>query len=486
MKSTSAKRRSTAPASSNPPGERALFKEAVFGAVAKGKLDFKSCSGTFTQRRKWVRAEKSLQAAHRAGEDFAVMFGDPQHDTQGIYAWAIVDRIRLGKAETEVDYRELRELRGGPYRATMLDKLTDGEKVGESVRVTYSAVSTPDFLQAEYRASKAAVLTSTRLTNWRQSPDEAAKLFERLLPDVAERTAVLRCLLESIREAHRERPDAWGISMLRGGRIRLNMGWTELFVLRKEDSYFLISGGAARKHAKVTVKASKYRWIRESWQVYGRPRALATAFEELREPHFRAVADAAQQKRSPRIEGAHSPGVLAYLRAFLNTAVPDPEFAADEPRSDTAHLVEYSEEPDDHQGASDIRLYTLDPAAVERGLRGHRRTQDQLAALLRSRGLVPQQPRGGLPDFDLGWCAGDTFHVAEVKSLTEENEVSQLRLGLGQVLEYRYAMICRREYEKVEACLVVEREPNDAAWRAVCRAVGVLLTWAPDFPGLVL
>ncbi len=91
-----------------------------------------------------------------------------------------------------------------------------------------------------------------------------------------------------------------------------------------------------------------------------------------------------------------------------------------------------------HRGSVDI-----DPAAVERALAGHRRTQNALAKFIAGRGLKPLSP-DGTPDFDLAWEDGRVLFVAEVKSVTDINEEGQLRLGLGQVLRYRHALAGRR------------------------------------------
>lgn len=78
--------------------------------------------------------------------------------------------------------------------------------------------------------------------------------------------------------------------------------------------------------------------------------------------------------------------------------------------------------------------FAVDPALVERGVRGHAVTQNGLANYLRSLGFEPRSPRPGEPNFDVAWRCGSRIFVAEVKSLTNRNEEKQLRLGLGQVL----------------------------------------------------
>jgi len=97
---------------------------------------------------------------------------------------------------------------------------------------------------------------------------------------------------------------------------------------------------------------------------------------------------------------------------------------------------------DDYRSADEFAVVTgrdpfaVDPALVERGVRGHALTQNALARHLRSLELEPRSPRPEEPNFDIAWRCGSRTFVAEVKSLTTRNEEKQLRLGLGQVLRY--------------------------------------------------
>ena len=123
--------------------------------------------------------------------------------------------------------------------------------------------------------------------------------------------------------------------------------------------------------------------------------------------------------------------------------------------------------------------FTVDPAVVERGLRGHADTQNALAAVLVAAGLVPRSPRADEPHFDLAWQRDGIVYVAEVKSITPQNEERQLRLGLGQVLRYRNLL--RQRGYSVEAVLVAEHMPRDSSWKALCEQLGVLLISPPRF-----
>ncbi len=122
-----------------------------------------------------------------------------------------------------------------------------------------------------------------------------------------------------------------------------------------------------------------------------------------------------------------------------------------------------------------------DPSVMERGTRGHRKTQNSLAEYLIGHRIAPMSPIGE-PSFDVAWNHEGKLFVAEVKSVTDQNEESQLRLGLGQVLRYRHQM-CAGE-TPVIAVLVPERRPTDPRWMELCESLGVRLVW-PPFDGLL-
>lgn len=126
--------------------------------------------------------------------------------------------------------------------------------------------------------------------------------------------------------------------------------------------------------------------------------------------------------------------------------------------------------------------FTTDPAVVERGLRGHARTQNELAREVERRGHLPLRPGPADPSYDLAWVANGLLHVAEVKSVTDANEDQQLRLGLGQVLWYRHLLSAGGR--QVVAVLASERKPTSAEWPALCSTLGVRMTWPGNYDAL--
>jgi hypothetical protein len=136
--------------------------------------------------------------------------------------------------------------------------------------------------------------------------------------------------------------------------------------------------------------------------------------------------------------------------------------------------------------SSERQPFTFDPALVERGLKGHSDMQNALADVLRQAGIEPRSRLPREPNFDIAWETQGAVYVAEVKSITDDNEEEQLRLGLGQVLRYRHRLR-GLGHDHVVAVLVAERAPRDFSWRDLCHELGVAFLAGCDIeraPGL--
>jgi hypothetical protein len=123
---------------------------------------------------------------------------------------------------------------------------------------------------------------------------------------------------------------------------------------------------------------------------------------------------------------------------------------------------------------SERQPFAVDPALVERALRGHSDMQNALAEVLRQAGIEPRSRLPREPNFDVAWETEGTVFVAEVKSITDDNEEEQLRLGLGQVLRYRHRLQALG-HDHVVAVLAPERAPRDTSWEDLCDELGVVL-----------
>lgn len=104
--------------------------------------------------------------------------------------------------------------------------------------------------------------------------------------------------------------------------------------------------------------------------------------------------------------------------------------------------------------------------ALDKATRAHMDLQNRIAAIVASAGLVPLSPSPGDPQFDIAWKPRGRFVVCEVKTSNKDNARQQLRLGLGQVLEYRTALASLLSVEVV-AAIVCQQLPPTETRRAI-------------------
>ena len=158
-------------------------------------------------------------------------------------------------------------------------------------------------------------------------------------------------------------------------------------------------------------------------------------------------------------------------------------YPPDQPEIDTTPIGRDFTEDDEDVVPRAAAPGVPDPDLVGRGNRAHKRTRNGLGAYLKSLEIQPLDPVSSDPPFDLAWWKRGILYVAEVKSLTRENEERQLRLGLGQLL--RYSHLLRKRAEHVIPVLVPELKPRDPEWGQLCKALNVKLVFPPDFEGLI-
>jgi hypothetical protein len=128
----------------------------------------------------------------------------------------------------------------------------------------------------------------------------------------------------------------------------------------------------------------------------------------------------------------------------------------------------------------------LDLSGLDAGTAAHQQT---LALLVGA--LLPTVVQAlSTPKADAAWSSradASVLAVAEVKSLTGADQSQQIRLGIGQVLDYAVSLRARppEGTETVRPVLVLEKEPDDPErWKAVAIAAGITLTWPPFFAEL--
>lgn len=148
----------------------------------------------------------------------------------------------------------------------------------------------------------------------------------------------------------------------------------------------------------------------------------------------------------------------------LDTQIPDSQG----PTYDFGREYIFADE--ESRDVAESELFSADPNLLDRALQIHSLTQNTIANWIIGSSLTPHSPASTYCDFDIAWESDFGKVVCEVKSLSDENEVHQFRLGLGQVLEYA---------QKLEALpvLMFSRRPTQSALIEAANKAGVVVLW---------
>jgi hypothetical protein len=123
------------------------------------------------------------------------------------------------------------------------------------------------------------------------------------------------------------------------------------------------------------------------------------------------------------------------------------------------------------------------PDLAGRGLAGHNRTLNLLAAAVERAGFRPRFPKPEEPQYDLAWETSDAVWLAEVKSLTQTNEMRQMHTAIGQVIDYGHRLDAGER--SVKLLIAVECSPQATHWTEGCAKHGIALAWPDTFDAVV-
>jgi len=126
----------------------------------------------------------------------------------------------------------------------------------------------------------------------------------------------------------------------------------------------------------------------------------------------------------------------------------------------------------------------VDLTARDRATRRHHLLVRRLGRVLEKSGLHPLDPVTKDCWYDLAWERSKSVWVAEAKTLSNLNEVQQIRLGIGQLLDYRTRLRLRHPTKTIRMILVVSRRPVSDHLIDVCDEVQVEVVWPDVFASL--
>ena len=101
--------------------------------------------------------------------------------------------------------------------------------------------------------------------------------------------------------------------------------------------------------------------------------------------------------------------------------------------------------------------------SLERRTARQMELQDRFTDSSEAIGLLVRSPKEAEPQYDLAFEAGPTVWVAEIKTLADAYQTQKMRLGLGQVVEYRHSLSQRlgTEVAALAASRSTARGPGD-------------------------
>ncbi|MDO9409696.1 hypothetical protein [Patulibacter sp.] len=147
-------------------------------------------------------------------------------------------------------------------------------------------------------------------------------------------------------------------------------------------------------------------------------------------------------------------------------------------------VVPVMEQPFDFAGQKLITLSgassASNPEVVGDTLNKHRTTLLALAKAAQAKNYDPVEPKKPAPNYDIKWNDGTHVWIAEVKGITAQNETTQLRLALGELLEFLHRQkTLNLKYGinvPFKGAIVTSDVPSVAdRWRDVCTAYGIVL-----------
>lgn len=125
-------------------------------------------------------------------------------------------------------------------------------------------------------------------------------------------------------------------------------------------------------------------------------------------------------------------------------------------------------EPKEGHGERSIEI---DLSELDRATALHAEVQNRAALILNEHDIEPLSPSTGDPQFDLAYYLDATLVVVEVKTVQAGNQRQQVRLGLGQSIDYRHRLTSESN-QQVESLLLLSSSPEPSEV-AFCSSVRV-------------
>ena len=165
----------------------------------------------------------------------------------------------------------------------------------------------------------------------RQSEAYARQVIESLLPDLESRRVCLNLVADYIIQAHQHSAATWEVTLF-PNRVRLNVGNIQTFVIYTGEVYLVMDGrlltdqdrAALAQQGKSPLET--YKTVPNAYDVQLPAQNLLAILPIVQKSYAPLIEEAFKTgKRTPYYR-SHSPGVLMYMRSFLDRDIPDPDY----------------------------------------------------------------------------------------------------------------------------------------------------------------
>jgi len=164
--------------------------------------------------------------------------------------------------------------------------------------------------------------------------ESARAAFVYLLPKEDIRRACLAGLANSIEVAHDVKRSSWGTTLY-ADFVRLNVGMPEAFTITRERIYLVLDAENLNEKVWATDQVTRYYYehAAKNGLYLSVPDSVGCTFPyllfletypQVRVSHESIIRKAAKTRRNPSTRGAHSPGILKFLRNELQRNLPTP------------------------------------------------------------------------------------------------------------------------------------------------------------------
>jgi hypothetical protein len=172
----------------------------------------------------------------------------------------------------------------------------------------------------------------------RQSERYAESVFGRLYPEERARREVLHIIATSIRYAHDTGPSSWELT-LRPASFMFNVGMVWVMSGYENKLWLNVDGRSLDPAIQDDIRAVATTLERDKG-LHSMSEPLSVLFvgdaltslhaqpfyPTLEQAHFRIIDEARSRRSVAMFKGAHSPGIVKYLRRELDEDIPDPAY----------------------------------------------------------------------------------------------------------------------------------------------------------------